>query len=190
LSIISLLTIIVLYSIILRTKDEIKQGFILLIFSLLIFFIINIIGLLEYFRIVEFISFSPIIIDFFYVLFILLFFIGVYKLRIIIKGISDYGQVLVLTSQKNLDDTIVKLIKNKKNICYITLERSIKDLFEFLDTYFINKSSFIFIDGTKNQGSFNRCINIENKPELIKTNLEKILKEKKLIVLFLMIYLQ
>ena len=109
---------------------------------------------------------------------------GTYRLRIIIKGISDYGQVFVISSKNNLDDTIVKLIKNRKNICYITLEKSVKDINVIFDTYFIDKSSFIFIDGSKNQGSFNNCINIENNPESIKTNLEKILKEKKIDCVF------
>jgi hypothetical protein len=169
-----LLSIGILFAIFKRTKAAIRQGFGFLLLGMIAFV------LLETFKIFELFLILPQTIapDLFVIFFILFLVIGLYKLKILIKNLSDFGQAFLITSKDEYESKIVDLVKNVKGVCYLTLEESYKKIVDIFDLYGIDTSSFQFLDASGKECGANNCVNVKNNPDDIKSSLDRILKEK------------
>jgi len=136
--------------------------------------------LLEIFKIFELFLILPqtIVPDLIAIVFILFLVIGLYKLKTLIKNLSDFGQAFLITSKDEYENKIVELVKNMKGICYLTLEEPYKKIVDIFDLYGIDASSFQFLDASGMECCDKNCVNVKNNPNDIKSSLDRILKEK------------
>ena len=118
--------------------------------------------------------------DVFSVVFVLLILIGMWQLRSLIRGLSDFGQAFILTSDDRYEDKLVSLMKGSKNVCYVTLNRPYDKVVDLLNIYNIDSSKVQFIDASGVKCDADNCIEISNTPDDIKVALDRILKEKDL----------
>ena len=158
-----LVALFISFGIINRTKDEVRYGFIFLFLGLVAFIIFGLVKLLESYQIII----RTVASDVFLMIFILLIIAGMWKLKTLIKGLSDFGQAFVLTSNDKHDDKLVSLLKNTKVV-------------DLLNIYNIDSSRVQFIDASGVKCDADNCIEISNTPDDIKVALDRILKEKDL----------
>jgi len=170
--IISLATLIILYGIVRRTKEDIRQGFLSMLAALIFFIIFEILKITYVFSNTPLLSLLTL-------LFILFLLFGMWKIRTVIISLSEFGQIFVLTSEKTHDKKLVSLIKNVRGICYLTLEKPCTIIENTLKENNIDTSDIYFIDGTGEKCKKENCTHIKNDPEEIKKALTRVLKEKK-----------
>jgi hypothetical protein len=132
---------------------------------------------LEIFNIFQIMG-QTIIIDLLEIIFILLLVAGMWKLRTLIRGLSDYGQAFVLTSKDKYEDNLVSIVKNVRGVCFVTTEQPYKKIVSLFNLYGIDTSTMQFIDATGGEEDAENVITIKNTPDDIKTTLDKVLKEK------------
>jgi len=172
--IIGLISIFFLFGIIKRTKDDIRYGFILIFIAVILFVAFEIINILSNFNIFYF-DFPS---DSFMLVFIFFLAAGLFKLKNLIKSLSDFGQAFIVTSNKNHEDKLASIIKDVKDVCYVTLKNPYEKVVDTLSFHNIDTSSMQFIDASGSKSNADNCINIKNNPEDIKKTLDRILKEK------------
>ena len=169
-----LFTIGIVFAIMKRTKSAIRQGFGFLLIGMIAFV------LLETFKIFELFLILPQTIapELFTIAFIFFLVIGLYKLKTLIKNLSDFGQAFLITSKDKYESKLVDLVKNIKGICYLTLEEPYKKIVDVFDLYGIDTSGFQFLDASGGDCNAKNCVTVKNNPSDIKSSLDRILKEK------------
>jgi hypothetical protein len=172
--IVSLVGLLIVYGIVKRTKDKMRYGLIYVLLGIAVFVLLKAFEIFEVFQIVG----QTIITDLLEILFIFLLVAGMWKLRTLIKGLSDYGQAFVLTSKEKYEDNLVSIVKNVRGVCYVTTEQPYKKIVDLFSLYGIDTSTMQFIDATGGEGDAENVITIKNTPDDIKTTLDKVLKEK------------
>jgi len=176
--IVGVASVIILFGLVARMKAGMKQGFSFILLGMTMFVILEAVKVLKIFQIISSQAAPSIIIDIFSVAPILLFFTGFWKLKTLIMNISDFGQVFVITSKANYEDTVASLVKRIGKVCYVTLDKPSKKIADILDTYLVSKSSVQFIDASESTCNIENCFSIKNTPDDIKIALERVLKEK------------
>jgi hypothetical protein len=171
---ISLAGLLIIFGIVKRTKEKMRYGLFYILLSIAVFVFLYTVKILSTFQIIG----QTIVSDVLGVVFILLLVIGFWELRTLIMGISDYGQAFVLTSKDKYEDNLVSIVKNVKNICYVTTEKPYKKMVDLFDLYNINTSTMQFIDTTGEKEDAINVISVRNTPNDIKTTLDNVLKEK------------
>lgn len=172
--VVGLVAVVVLFGIVKRTKDEVRHGFLYVLLGMVVFVLFEAFKIFEVFQIID----QTIVADLFGVVFVLLLVGGVWKLRTLIKGLSDFGQAFVLTSEDKYEDKLVSLVKDVKGVCYVTLKEPYKKIVDFLDLYSIDTSTMQFIDASGIKCDAENCIKIKNNSDEIKSTLDRMLKEK------------
>lgn len=174
---ISLIVVVILFGIVKRTKDEVRHGFIYVLLGIIAFLLFEMFKIFEEFDIVIGHTLVTNVFGVFFVLFLLG---GLWKLRSLIRGLSDFGQAFVLTSKDKYEDKLASLVKDVKGVCYITLEEPYKKVTDFLGLYNIDTSNIQFLDASGVKCDADNCIKIKNDPNKIKSSLDRVLKEKDL----------
>ncbi len=174
--IIGLVAVVVLFGIVRRTKDEVRVGFLLVLLGVVAFVLFEMFKVFEAFQIIGRTNMA----DVFVIVFILLLVGGMWKLRTLIRGLSDFGQAFVLTSKNKYEDNMVSLVKDVKGVCYVTLKAPYKKVVDFLGLYNIDTSNMQFIDASGGKSNAENCIEIQNNPDEIKNTIDRVLKEKDL----------
>jgi len=174
--IIGLVAILVVYGIIKRTKDAIRDGFVFVLMGIGTFVVFEATKVIEIFLIIPQTSAA----DVFAVVFVVFIVAGMWKLKTLIMGLSDFGQAFVITSKEKYEDKLVSIVKDIKGVCYVTLEEPYKKIVDFLDLNGIDTSAMQFIDASGVQCTAENCIEVKNNPEDIKNTLERVLKEQNL----------
>jgi len=169
-----LFTVGIVFAIIKRTKSAIRQGFGFLLIGMIAFVLLEAFKLSELFLIVP----QTIAPELFSIAFVFFLVIGLYKLKTLIKNLSDFGQAFLITSKDKYDSKIVDFVKNMKGICYLTLEEPYKKIVDVFDLYGIDTSSFQFLDASGGVCNAKNCVTVKNNPSDIKSSLDRILKEK------------
>lgn len=172
--IISLFGVLIVFSIVKRTKEKMRYGLLYVLLSMVVFVLLKTLDIFWMFQIES----QTLITDILEIIFILLLVAGMWKLRTLIKDLSDYGQAFVLTSKEKYEDTLVSIVKNVRGICIVSMERPYKKMVDFLSLYGIDTSKMQFIDATGEKVESSNAIAVKNNPEDIKTTLDKVLKEK------------
>ena len=172
--IVGLVAVIVLFGIIKRTKDLVKHGFIFALIGMVAFVVLEALKVFEVFLIIP----QTIAADVLAVVFVVFLVAGMWKLKTLIRGLSDFGQAFVITSKDKYEDKLVSLVKDIRGICYVTLEEPYKKIVDMLDLYSIDTSSMQFIDASGVQCEAGNCIEVKNNPDAIKSTLDRVLKEK------------
>jgi len=171
-----LISIIFLFGIIKRTKDDIRQGFILLFAGITSFVVFEIITILSSYQML--VLDAEIVANVFMLVFIFFIMASMFKLKTLIRGLSDFGQAFIVTSEKSHEDKLASIVKDVKDVCYVTLKNPYKEVVKTLAFHNIDTSSMQFIDASGKKSSAENCISIKNNPEDIKKALDRILKEK------------
>ena len=174
---IGLVVLFLVFGVVKRTKDEVRNGFIFILFALIAFIIFEFLQIVGAYQII---GQTTIAIDVAGVVFIFLILIGMWQLRSLIRGLSDFGQAFVLTSEKNYEDKLVSLVKNSKNVCYVTFDKPYEKVVDLLNLYNIDSSKLQFIDASSVKCNADNCVEIPNKPDDIKLALDRLLKEKEI----------
>jgi len=174
--IVGLVAVIILFGIIKRTKGAVRDGFIFVFVGIGAFVVFEAVKVLEVFLVLP----QTIAADMFAVAFVVFLVIGMWKLKTLIRGLSDFGQAFVITSKDKYEDKLVSLVKDVRGICYVTLEEPYKNIINMLDLYRVDTSTMQFIDATGAKCEAENCIEVKNNPEDIKNTLERVLKEKNL----------
>ena len=174
--IIGLVAIVVLFGIVKRTKDDVRCGFLYVLLGMVAFVLFEAFKIFEVFQIID----QAIMADLFGVVFVLLLVGGVWKLRTLIKGLSDFGQAFVITSEDKYDNKLVSLVKDVKGVCYVTLKEPYKKMVDVFDLYGIDTSTMQFIDASGVKCDAENCIEIKNNSDEIRSTLDRMLKEKDL----------
>ena len=175
---IGLVALVLSFGIVNRTKDDVKTGFIFVFLSMVAFVVFDFLKILEIYLIIS----RTIATDVFFLVFVLFLVVGMWKLRTLIRGLSDFGQAFVLTSEDKYDNKLVSLVKDVKGVCYVTLQDPYKKVVDFFDLYNIDTSKIHFIDASGEKCDADNCIGIENNPDTIKNTIDRVLKEKDLSV--------
>jgi hypothetical protein len=170
-----LISIIFLFGIIKRTKDDIRHGFILLFAAIVSFVVFEIFTILSSYQIL---SDMPVITNVFMLVFIFFITAGMFKLKTLIRGLSDFGQAFIVTSEKSHEDKLASIVKDVKDVCFITLKNPYKEVVKTLAFHNIDTASMQFIDASGTKSDAENCTSIKNNPEDIKKALDRILKEK------------
>jgi hypothetical protein len=116
--------------------------------------------------------------EIFTIVFVFFLVMGLYKLKTLIKNLSDFGQAFLLTSKENYESKLVDLVKNIRGICYLTLEEPYEKIVDAFDLYGIDTSGFQFLDASGSSCTAKNCVTVKNNPSDIKSSLDRILKEK------------
>jgi hypothetical protein len=169
-----LIALFISFGIISRTKDDVRSGFIFLFLGLFSFIIFGLIKILEFYVVIA----ESITSNIFLTIFIVLIIVGMWKLRSLIKGLSDFGQAFVVTSMDKYDNKLVSLVKDVKNVCFVNLKNPYKKMVDFFELYNIDVSKIHFIDATGEKCEADNCIAVKNNPKDLKNTIDKILKEK------------
>jgi len=170
----SLVGIVLLIGITKRTTGKIKQAFSFILVSMIAFLAFGTLSAFKVFQIID----LTIVADLFEVFFVLFMIASFWNLRSLIKDMSDFGQALVLTSKDKHDDKLLSIIKDSKEICFVTLERPYRKLVDFFSVYNIDTAKMHFIDASDEVCNEYNCTKINNDPEELKSNISRILKEK------------
>lgn len=170
-----LISIIFLFGIIKRTKDDIRHGFILLFAAIVSFVVFEIFTILSSYQIL---SDMPVITNVFMLVFIFFITAGMFKLKTLIRELSDFGQAFIVTSEKSHEDKLASIVKDVKDVCFITLKNPYKEVVKTLAFHNIDTASMQFIDASGTKSDAENCTSIKNNPEDIKKALDRILKEK------------
>jgi hypothetical protein len=176
--IVSLVGLLIVFGIVKRTKDKMRYGLLYVLLGMVVFVLLKAFEIFGVFQIIG----QTIITDLLEILFILLLVAGMWKLRTLIMGLSDYGQAFVLTSKDKYEDNLVSIVKNVRGVCYVTTEQPYKKIVSLFNLYGIDTSTMQFIDATGGGGGAENVITIKNTPDDIKTTLDKVLKEKNISV--------
>lgn len=171
---IGLIAVVILFGIVKRTKDEVRYGFIFILIGILAFVLLEAFKIFEAFQIIR----QAMLAEIFGIIFVAFLVIGTWKLRALIRGLSDFGQAFVLTSEDKYENKLVSLVKDVKNVCYVTLREPYKKTVEILDMYNIDTSSMQFIDASDMKCDAENCIDVKNNPDDIKSAIDRVLKEK------------
>jgi hypothetical protein len=139
-----LFTIALVFAIMKRTKSAIRQGFGFLLISMITFVLLETLKIFELFLIVP----QTIVPDLFTIIFIFFLVIGLYKLKTLIKNLSDFGQAFLITSKDKYESKLADLVKNIRGICYLTLEEPYKKIVDVFDLYGVDTSGFQFLDAS------------------------------------------
>lgn len=169
---VGLASLVVIFSIFRRTKDEIKTSFLILMIGVLAF------CLYEIFRLFELYSGEFIFSGLISLVFIIFILLSVYKLKSLIKSLSDFGQAFVLLKKEKYEDKISSIVKDVKGVCYVTLEMPNDKLRALLQEGNVDISTFKFLDATGEKCVVDDCVNIKNDPEDIKNSIKRMLREK------------
>jgi len=169
-----LFAIIFLFGIIKRTKDEIRYGFLFLLFAVSSFVVLEGLEILANYNIFSVAIPSGV----FMLVFIFFMAVGLLKLKILIQGLSDFGQAFIVTSEEAHEGKLVSIVKDVKDVCYVTLKEPYKKVVDALNMRNIDTSGIQFIDASGAECNADNCINIHNNPEDLKNTLGRILKEK------------
>jgi hypothetical protein len=169
-----LFTIAIIFAIMKRTKSGIRQGFGFLFIGMIAFVLLETFNIFELFLIVP----QTIVPDVFTIVFIFFLVIGLYKLKMLIKNLSDFGQAFLITSKDTYENKLVDLVKNIRGICYLTLEEPYEKIVDAFDLYGIDSSGFQFLDATGSDCNAKNCSSVKNNPSDIKSSLDRIMKEK------------
>lgn len=170
-----LVAVVVLFGIVKRTKDGMRHGFLFALLGMVAFVIVEIFKIFEVFQITVG---QTIVADVFGVFFVLPLLAGMWKIRTLIKGLSDFGQAFVLTSEEERESKLAFLVRDVKGVCYVTLKDPYKRIVDFLDMYGIDTSVMQFIDASGVKCDAENCIEINNDPDEIQSTLDRVLKEK------------
>lgn len=170
----SLISVVILFGIVKRTKDEVKLGFSFILLGMSSFVLFGVFKIFEAYQITG----QTFLDDLFGIAFVLLLVAGVWKLRSLIRGLSEFGQAFILTTKKKYEEKLPSLVKDVKGVCYISLEEPYKKISSFLDLYDVDTSSMHFIDASGEKCDADNCTSVNNNPNDIKTTLDRILKEK------------
>lgn len=171
---IGLIAVVILFGIVKRTKDEVRHGFLFVLLGMLAFVLLAAFKIFEAFQIIR----QAMLAEIFSIVFVVLLAIGMWKLRTLIRGLSDFGQAFVITSADKYENKLVSIVKDVKNVCYVTLREPYKKTVEILDMYNIDTSSMQFIDASDMKCNAENCIDVENNPDDIKSAIDRVLKEK------------
>jgi hypothetical protein len=169
-----LFTIAIVFAIMKRTKSAIRQGFGFLLIAMIAFVLLETFKIFELFLIVP----QTIAPELFTIVFIFFLVIGLFKLKTLIKNLSDFGQVFLIISKDKYESKLVDLVKNIRGICYVTLEEPYEKIVDVFDLYGIDTSGFYFLDATGGECSAENCVTVKNNPSDIKNSLNRLLKEK------------
>lgn len=172
--IVGLVAIVILFGIVRRTKDDVRYGFLLTLLGIFAFVLFEAVRILENFQIIR----QAVIVEIFITVFIALLVMGMWKLRTLIRGLSDFGQAFVITSADKYDNKLMSIVKDVRDVCYVTLKEPYKKIVDVFDLYGINTSSMQFIDASGEKCNADNCIEIKNNPDDIKSTLDRVLKEK------------
>jgi hypothetical protein len=170
-----LISIIFLFGIIKRTKDDIRHGFMLLFAAIVSFVVFEIFTILSSYQIL---SGMPVVTNVFMLVFIFFITAGMFKLKTLIRGLSDFGQAFIVTSEKSHEDKLASIVKDVKDVCFITLKNPYREVVKTLAFHNIDTASMQFIDASGTKSDAENCTSIKNNPEDIKKALDRILKEK------------
>jgi len=171
---IGLIAVVILFGIVKRTKDEVRYGFIFILIGILAFVLLEAFKIFEAFQIIR----QAMLAEIFGIIFVAFLVIGTWKLRALIRGLSDFGQAFVLTSEDKYENKLVSLVKDVKGVCYVTLKEPYKKIVDFLDLYSIDTSTMQFIDASGVKCDAENCIDVKNNPDDIKSAVDRVLKEK------------
>jgi len=172
--VIGLVGLVILYAIVKRTKEKMRVGVLFVLLGVAAFVLLKFFEILNVFQIVG----QTFMTDILEIIFILLLVFGVWELRSLIMGLSDFGQAFVLTSKEKYEDNLVSIVKNARGVCYVTIEKPYKKIIDLFSLYGINSSPMQFIDATGEKGDAGNVIAIKNTPHDIKITVDKVLKEK------------
>jgi hypothetical protein len=172
--IVSLVIIVILFGIIRRTKDEIKYGFLFIFLGIITFTLFEVVKIFEAYQIIN----KANILELLSIVFIILLAVGMWKLRTLIRGLSDFGQAFVITSADKYDNKLISIIKDVRDVCYVTIKESYTKTADILDLYGIDTSKIQFIDASGEKCKADNCINIQNNANDIKSTINRVLKEK------------
>jgi len=172
--IVALVGLLIVFGIVKRTKDKMRYGLLYVLLGMVVFVLLKAFEIFGAFQIMG----QTIITDLLEIIFILLLVTGMWKLRTLIMGLSDYGQAFVLTSKDKYEDNLVSIVKNVRGVCFVTTEQPYKKIVSLFNLYGIDTSTMQFIDATGGEGGAENVIAIKNTPDDIKTTLDKVLKEK------------
>ncbi len=170
----SLIAVVILFGIVNRTKAEVKLGFLFILMGMFSFVLFGAFKILEAYQITGQIFLDEI----FGIAFVLLIVAGVWKLRSLIRELSEFGQAFILTTKKKFEEKLPSLVKDVKGVCYVCLENPYKEISSYLDLYNIDTSSMHFIDASGGKCDAENCTSVNNNPNDIKTTLDRVLKEK------------
>jgi len=174
--VIGLVAIVVLFGIVRRTKDEVRSGFLYVLLGMVVFVLFEVFKVFEAFQVIM--GQTVVVADVFVVLFVLFLLGGLWKLRSLICGLSDFGQAFVLTSKDRYEDNMVSLVKDVRGVCYVTLKEPYAKVVDFLGLYNVDTSGMQFIDASGVRCDAENCIAIKNSPDELKSTLDRVLKEK------------
>lgn len=142
--IIGLIAVVILFGIVKRTKDEVRYGFLFVLLGMFAFVLLEAFKIFEAFQIIR----QAMLAEIFGIVFVVLLVIGMWKLRTLIRGLSDFGQAFVITSEDKHEDKLVSIVKDVRDVCYVTLKEPYKKIVDILDLYSIDTSSMQFIDAS------------------------------------------
>ncbi len=172
--IVGLVALVLLFGIVKRTKDAVSHGFLFVLLAVLSLVIVNVVTVLETYQVIG----STMITEAFQLIFLVLLVLGLWKLRSLIRGLSDFGQAFVLTTQEKHEQSLVSLFKGVKSACLVSLEEPYTTIIKRLEAYGINPSSLRVLDASGKKCTADNCISIKNNPEAIKQAIERVLKEQ------------
>jgi hypothetical protein len=173
---IGLVAVAVSFGIVIRTKEVVRRCFLFVFLAMVIFVIFSFFWTFESFFTIGYVD----VVDFFGLFFILFLLAGLWKLKTVIKGLSDFGQAFVLTSHGEYEEKIAFILKGVRNVCYVSLDKPYKKIVDFLNFYGVDTSDIWFIDASGAKSYSDNCISIKNNPDEIKKALERMLKEKEI----------
>jgi hypothetical protein len=172
--IVGLVALVLLFGIVKRTKNEVSHGFLFVLLAVIAFVIVEVVTILELFQIIG----HTMLAEIFNIIFVILLVVGMWKLRSLIRGLSDFGQAFVITSKDKYTDTLVSLVKGVHRACVVNLEEPYMKMVDLFEAYGVDPSSIQFLDASGKKCDADNCTNIKNDPEVIKQAVERVLKEQ------------
>ncbi len=172
--IVGLVALVLLFGIVKRTKDAVSHGFLFVLLAVLSLAIVEVVTVLETYQLIG----STMIAEAFYLVFLVLLVAGLWKLRSLIRGLSDFGQAFVLTTKEKHEESLVSLFKGVRGACLVSLEEPYTTMIKRLEVYGINPLSLRVLDASGEKCTADNCTSIQNNPEAIKQAVERVLKEQ------------
>ena len=84
----------------------------------------------------------------------------------------------VITTDDKHDNKLISIVKDVRDICYITLKDSYPKIINIFELYGIDTSPMQFIDASGEKCNADNCIEIKNNPDDIRNTINRVLKEK------------
>lgn len=175
-SIITIVAGVYLYSLIKKTEDSLREGYVLLFAAILIFLSFTLSQVLTYFNLLRWglVYRSSLLL-----VFVVVLAAGIWKMNVMIMDLVETGVVLLLVKGDKYLESVSSLLKGLHHVCYITLERPAESIIQILQKKGVDRQSVYFLDASGASSKYNNCRLIENNPHSIISSLRKILTEKK-----------